>query len=290
MRKEGIKVKFSFHIFVYFLFFAGNIFAQNLDNLAERIKNGSTEEKRDAIYQIKLIKTPETSQIAVFALRDSNEIVRANAAQSIVYLPAEEVLTFLSPLLRDKSVLVRKETVYALGKTKNPNAVQLFLNTFQREKNIEVKSAITMSLGEIGDISAVNSLLNLLKNKPKDNEIFLRRAIVRSIGQIAQFQQVGNNYIVTPESFLPDKYNDLVNLKYTNLTERFQVYNQVIPVLVSILQNSKESDDVKREAAFALGTIGNISALSSLQSSLNSNDYYLVKICQEAIQKIKSAN
>ncbi len=74
-------MKFSFYIFVYFLFFAGNIFAQNLDHLSEKVKNGSTEEKRDALYQIKLIKTFEASQIAVFALRDSNEIVRANAAQ-----------------------------------------------------------------------------------------------------------------------------------------------------------------------------------------------------------------
>ncbi len=147
-----------------------------------------------------------------------------------------------------------------------------------------------MSLGEIGDVSAVNSLLNFLKNKPRDNEIFLRRAAARSIGQIAQFQQIGIKYIVTPESFLAEKPNSLSELKYANLTERFPVYDQVIRVLVAILQNSKETDDVKREAAFSLGTIGNISALSILQNSLNSNDYYLVKICQEAIQKIKSAN
>jgi HEAT repeat protein len=52
------------------------------------------------------------------------------------------------------------------------------------------------------------------------------------------------------------------------------------------LQNSKEFDDVRREVAFALGAIGDASAIPVLQVNLIAKDYYLAKICAEALEKI----
>ena len=54
-----------------------------------------------------------------------------------------------------------------------------------------------------------------------------------------------------------------------------------------LLQNPKESNDTRREAAFALGETRDKSALSVLQSNLNNPDYYLAEICLEAIEKTK---
>jgi HEAT repeat protein len=167
------------------------------------------------------------------------------------------------------------------------NAVQPLLDLIQRNKILEVKTASVVALGEIGDISAVEVLLGILRKKSKDEEEFLRRAAARSIGQIAQIQQVKVNYVTTPESLLPEKYDVLANRKYSNLAEKFPSFRQAIGVLLAILQNPKESDDVKREAAFALGTIGDAGAVEKLRENLNAKDYYLTEICRESLFKLR---
>jgi HEAT repeat protein len=58
--------------------------------------------------------------------------------------------------------------------------------------------------------------------------------------------------------------------------------------LTGVLQNSSESEDVKREAAFALGAIGDAAAIPVLQANLNDQDYYLAQISREALRKIEN--
>ena len=62
-----------------------------------------------------------------------------------------------------------------------------------------------------------------------------------------------------------------------------------VPVLIKALQNKKESDDARREAAFALGAIGDSSAIAALEADRNSADPYLAEICKEALLKIERA-
>ena len=265
-----------------------NSFSQTLDFYAEKIRNGSAEEKRSALFDLRNLETPEASRIAVPALRDKDEMVRVTAAYSVVFLPPDEAAQALLPNLGDKSVYVRKETSYALGKARSSIAVRPLVEIMGRDKASDVRSAAIVALGEIGDVAAVDSLLKALQQPPKNAGDFFRRSAVRAIGQIAQVQQVQANYVVTPESTLPEKYDVFANLKYTNLTEKFPVFRQSISLLLPILQNQKESDDVRREAAFALGSIGDESAISTLQNNLSARDYYLVEICRESLQKILS--
>lgn len=268
---------------------AVNTFSQSLDFLAEQIKQGSVESKRDALFQIRNLETAEASRIAVPALRDANEIVRATAAFSVIYLPSDQAAQVLLPLLADKSILVRKETCYALGKTRNFTALTPLLEILEKDKELEVKSAAAIGLGDLGDIRAVNHLVNILRKKPKDSEDFLRRAASRSIGQILQIQHFNNGYVVTPESLLPEKYDTFANLKHENLARQFPGYSESIKVLLSVLQNTKESNDVRREAAFSLGVFGDESAVAILQKNLSVEDYYLAEIAKESLQKISSA-
>ena len=132
---------------------------------------------------------------------------------------------------------------------------------------------------------AINKLFD--KYSPKDEEDFLRRAAARSIGQIAKFIQTGQTETVTPTSFLPEKFKIVEKPKFANLVENFPIFQTVINVLIQVLQNPKESNDTRRESAFALGETRDQSALSILQSNLTNSDYYLVEICLEAIEKSK---
>ena len=71
-----------------------------------------------------------------------------------------------------------------------------------------------------------------------------------------------------------------------NLSNEIPELKTAARLLSQILQKPTETDDIKREAAYALGEIGDVSAISVLQQKLNSEDYYLVKNSRRAIAKI----
>ena len=287
MKLFNLRLQFLF--WVSCAFFAGNVFAQtNLETFAEIFQRGNTEQKRSALFQIRNLESAEASRIAIPALQDADEIVRATAAFSVISLPTDEATQVLLPLLGDKKELVRRETVYALGNVRNQGAINPLLQVLQKDKILEVRNAAIVALGQIGDVSAVVEIIKLLQKKPKGKESFLRRSAARSIGQIAQIIQTDKVKVTTPEDFLPEKYHTIEKLKYANLIENFPTFRLANSVLMQVLQNPKETADVKREAAFALGEIGDVAAIPILQTNLNAKDYYLAQICQAALNKIQA--
>ena len=256
-------------------------------SLQKKIQSGNTEEKRNALLQIRNFETDAASRLAIPALRDKSEIVRATAAFSVIFLPKDEALSILIPLLSDKKELVRRETAYALGKVRNPNAINPLIQVLQMDKNLEVRAACVIALGEIGNVAAVVELIKILQRKPKTEEEFLRRGTARSVGQIAQIIQTNEVEVVTPQNYLPDKFKQLERPKYPNLIDIFSPFRAANDVLIETLKNPREFDDVKREAAFALGAIGDESAIPVLQTNLSAKDYYLAEICREALRKIQ---
>ena len=271
-----------------FVVSALNTFPQNsFTEHSEVILKGNIEQKRDALFEIKNLRSEQASRLAIPALTDSNEIVRATAASSVIYLPANEAAELLLPLLNDKAEFVRREAAYALGKIGSQKATSSLLRTLQKDKVLEVRNASVVALGEIGDVKAIESLTAVLNKKPKNDDEFLRRSAARSIGQIAQIIQSGKTKALTPQNFLPDKFKEMESPKYPNLTERFPVFRLVVTVLTNVLKNRSESGDTRREAVFSLGSIGDESAVSVLNSNLNGADPYLSEIVKEALLKFK---
>lgn len=273
-----------------FCVFAENSRAQNLDFLAEQINRGNVEQKREALRQIRNLESVTASRIAVPALRDSSEIVRATAAFAVIFLPRDEALAALSPLLSDKKELVRREAAYALGVVRNPNAVAVLLQVFRKDKIAEVRNAAIVALGETGDATAIDALTEILRRRPKtddEDDDFLRRAAARSVGQIAQVIQIGKTKVVTPQVFTTEQSAPAAPPHFPKLTERFPVFRSAVAALISVLQNADEHDDAKREAAFALGAIGDEAAIPALRVNLNNPDYYLAEISREALRKIQ---
>lgn len=292
LRMTNWRFVIRFFVFLSVLcIFAGTSFAQNLENLAEQIKRGDTEQKRDALLQIRNLKSEDASRVAIPALEDSSEIVRATAAFSVIFLPKDEAARNLVPLLADKKSLVRREAAYALGKVGDASAIDSLLRVLQKDKIAEVRNAAIVALGAIGDASAISELVKILQRKPQSKEEFARRSAARSIGQIAQIIQTGDRKVITPENFSIDENKSIEKPNYPKLIETFPAFRAAVGALIETLRNSKESSDVKREAAFALGAIGDDAAVPILQANSNNEDYYLAEICREALKKISiSAN
>ena len=265
-------------------YFAVGSPAQSAADLESSVRSGNSEQKRESLFQIRNLRSEIASRIALPALRDSDTMVRATAAASVIHLPKPEAVNALAPLLTDKDPFVRKEAAYALGDVRSPEAAPLLIELLRREKDFEIRAAAAIALGKSGNPAGVESLLSIFKTRPTDDNEFLRRSAARSIGQIAQISKTANAYVVTPQNFLPESYK---NIHAADQVTPPAPLVAATPTLIRVLQDRSESDDTRREAAFALGVIGDRSAVSVLEAQRNSPDPYLVEITKEALLKLE---
>ena len=223
-----------------------------------RLKSEDIEQRRDALMRLGGLKRPDASRAAAAGLTDIAPIVRATATHAILSLPSAEAATLLIPLLQDKPEFVRREAADALGRTRSRTASARLTGVLLGDKEISVRGAAAAALGEIGDESAVEALSQVLagqsqqKKKAKAGpDAFVRRAAARSLGQIKSRAAVG--------------------------------------VLITTLANDSIDIDVRREAATALGSIGDTSAGPALQAASASSDPYLSEAARGALRRLRLA-
>ena len=230
---------------------------RELERQSQRLKSDDIEERRDALMRLGNLKRPDASRIAAAGLTDVAPIVRVAATHAILALPPAEAATLLLPLLQDKLEFVRRETAYALGETRSHSAAPPLESILFNDKETSVQAAAAVALGDIGAESSVKSLSQVLsgqsekkkKSKARSNE-FVMRAAAHSLGQIKS--------------------------------------RSGVEVLVATLTNDSNDSDVRREAATALGLIGDSSAVPALQAAFTSGDPYLSEAARDALRRIRA--
>ena len=230
---------------------------REIERQRQRLNSTEIEERRDALMRLGNLGRADASRVAAAGLTDVDPMVRVTAAHAIRFLPQSEAVTLLTPLLQDKLEFVRREAAYALGETRSREAVAPLSNLLVSDKDVGVRGAAAVALGEIRDESAVPTLSQVLaghpdkKNKAKtSDDEFVMRAAARSLGQIRS--RAG------------------------------------VEVLIGTLSNEANGNDVRREAATALGLIGDSAAAPALQAAVASGDPYLSGAAREALRRIKS--
>ena len=270
--------------FISLVCFVGNSSAQDHESIRSGIASPNSELKRNALFQIINLHSEAASRLAIPALTDKDLLVRATAANAVIYIPKPEAASVLRPLLNDKMEFVRGEAAFALGEVGDSSATAALLRILEKDSRF-VKAAAATALGKIGDISAVGPLADTFRAKPNEENEFLRRCAAHAIGLIAESVRKLERTVTTPENFLPDKYKKGVS--QPRVSVRFAGFSSAITTLVGVLHNEKEADDTRREAAFALGAIGDLAAVPELRMHLNSPDNYLAEICKEALLRIE---
>jgi HEAT repeat protein len=230
---------------------------KEIERQRQRLKSEEIEERRDALMRLRNLKRPDAARVAIAGLNDASPIVRVAAAHAVMSLPQAEAASLLLPLLTDKLEFVRREAAYALGETRSRSAVASLTNVLISDKEMTVRSAAAVALGEIGDESAVQPLAQVLtaqpskkkKAKAEPND-FVKRAAAQALGRIKS--------------------------------------RSGVDVLIATLANEANDNDVRREAATALGLIGDSSATAALQVAFTSSDPYLSDAARDALRRLKA--
>src|SRR6266496_701163 len=233
---------------------------REIEKQSQRLSSLEPEDRRDALIRLGNLHRQDASRAAAAALNDVVPSVRVSAAHAIVSLPSDEAARLLIPLLQDRFEFVRREGAYALGETRSRSAVGSLANLLLSDKEAAVRGAAAMALGQIADESAVPALSQVLpgtqstskKKKAKTSpDEFVMRAAARSLGQIRS--------------------------------------RAAVEVLIATLSNQGNPTDVRREAATALGVIGDPSAMPALRAAFASDDPYLSDAARAALRKVASS-
>jgi HEAT repeat protein len=226
-----------------------------IETQRQRLTASDPEERRDALMKLGALHRVAASREAMAGLTDPSPMVRAVAAKSILSIGADESVPALVPLASDKDEFVRREVAYALGLTRSHHATAPLTNLLLNDKEDGVRSAAAVGLGEIGDETSVVTLANVIapaandkSKRKKEKNVFVLRAVARSLGQIKS--RAG------------------------------------VPALLEALSDEKQVDDVRREAALALGAIKDPAAIPALQNATSSGDPYLAQAAFQSLQKI----
>jgi HEAT repeat protein len=256
--------------------------------LALKVSTGTIEEKREALYQIRNHRSARSSRIAVAALQDADEMVRATAVAAVVFLPEDEATTVLTPLLSDRQPFVRRETAYALEQVGSALATARLIEIFQRDRDLEVRGAAAVALGATGDILAVPALTDLLRRPLREDHVFLRRSAARSIGEIALSMREIDLSSMSERKRRDTKRDPESKVQKRSLADVHPQFRVAASVLADVLGNRRETDDSRREAAFALGSIGGEGVIPLLESYKNSEDPYLAETVRTAVSRLRS--
>jgi HEAT repeat protein len=228
---------------------------REIERQRQRLTSSDLEERRDALMRLGNLKRPDASRVAAAGLNDPEVKVRVAAAHAVVFLPPAEAAGLLLPLLQDRAEFIRREAAYALGETHSGSAVARLSELLSGDKEAAVRSAAAVALGEIGDETAVNALSQALsgmkKKKAAAADEFLMRSAAHSLGQIRS--RAG------------------------------------LPALITALSGDQNPLDVRREAATALGLIGDPSAAPALRAVLDSSDPYLAEAARQALRRLATA-
>lgn len=232
---------------------------REIERQRQRLSSTDVEERRDALMRLGNLQRPDASRAAAAALNDEVPAVRVTAAHAILSLPSEEAGALLIPLLKDKDEFVRREAAFAFGESGSRVGTTMLVDLMLHDKKPSVRGAAAVALGQIGDEAALAPLSQVVtgrggkkKKKKSSEEEFVVRAAVRSLGQIRSRTSV--------------------------------------PTLISALQDETNSIETRREAATALGSIGDSTALPALQAAYDANaDPYLSEAARAAIRQINRA-
>ncbi len=232
---------------------------REIDRQRQRLSSTEVEERRDALMHLGNLKRADASRAAAAALNDEIPAVRVAAAHAILSLPRDEAGALLIPLLKDKNEFVRREAAFAFGESRSRVGTTMLVDLMLHDKKFSVRGAAAVALGQIADEAALAPLSQVVtgqsgkkKKKKSPEEEFVVRAAVRSLGQSRSRTSV--------------------------------------PALISALQDETNSIETRREAATALGSIGDSSALPALQAAYDANaDPYLSEAARAAIRQINRA-
>ena len=210
-------------------------------------------------------------------LKSADQEERRDAAMKLAHIQGDAATAALIAALTDPAPGVRALVLAALGERTDTSVVPLVAARLTSDKDVFVRKTAAYALGRFPGMERTAALVAALKDK--DPEV--RGAAAVSLGDHADAAAVA-----PLTAGLSDK-SDFVRAQAARaLGVNGRAAAQAVPALIKLL-TSDDDGEVKRHSAFALGSIGDRSALPALDRAAHHSDFYLAEAARDAIRMIK---
>ena len=275
--------------------------------LLKLLKNKHPQVKQNAVWTLGFCGDESTAAYLHSLLNDKNVEVRRETVLALKRLGATQSAPILVETLRtEKDPEVKYDIARTLGMPRNQSAVYALINALMKEKNWYVKSACIEALGRIGSDKAMSILFNILITDAGEDAAWARTKAAWALAAIGEksIPLLTNALRDNEESTRrragwalikignPSVKSLISSLREINKFTRERVAQtlgwigdeRAVNSLLWALKDEEPS--VVSAAAWALGRIGNPSALSELQSLVNNENIDIRENAIEAVKRI----
>ncbi len=207
-------------------------------------------------------------------LRSADQEARRDAAMNLARIEGAAATSALLSALRDASPLVRAVVVAGLGERADASVASAIAAQLASDKDVFVRKTAAYALGRCAGTQRTSALIAALKDK--DPEV--RGAVAVSLGDHPDPAAIG-----PLAAALSDKSAFVRAQAARALGINGPGARQTASALIGLLASDRDWE-VKRQAAIALGPIGDRSALPALELATHDSDPFLV---QEALASIR---
>jgi HEAT repeat protein len=222
-------------------------------------------------------KESEVARLAA-RLKSSDEEERYDSVIHLGSIRTQASANALKLALNDASEKVRQAALEGLNGMRDTQLIPVFTERLTNDKSIFVRKTAAYALGNLQSPLATPSLVAALKDKEQE----VRSAAIVAIGQYRDTSAIRPliNSLADKADFVRAYAAYALGINGKDATE-------AVPAIVRLF-TSDDDLEVRRQAAHALGRIGDRSALPHLERARHSSDPYLRIAVIEAIKLIES--
>jgi HEAT repeat protein len=210
--------------------------------------------------------------------QSGDEEERREAVLMLAAMRDPAAIPALRAALDDKAERVRAAALAGLGALAEPSLAPLIMTYLTKDKSPFVRKAAAYALGQIVGGEATAGLIAGLRDKDLE---------VRGAAAVGLSNAPDATAIAPLILALADKSAFVRAHAAAALGVNGRAAAQAVPNLVKLL-TTDEDHEARRQAATALGRIGEPSALPALEHAQQSSDPYLSQAAREAIAHLQS--
>jgi HEAT repeat protein len=245
---------------------------QVVNQLSQALKDSDGVVRRNAAEALGKIGSEEGIPVLLKALEDSDGYVRWKAAAGLAKISSETAIPVLLKALEDSDGYVRWKAAAGLAKISSETAIPGLLKALE-DSDEDVRGNAVWVLGNIGSETAIPGLLKALE----DSDEFVRWKAAAGLAKISSETAIPGLLKALEHS---DDY-----VRWNAAEALGNIGSETaIPGLLKALEDSNK--DVRRNAAFALGEIGSETAIPGLLKALEDSNKDVRRNAAEALGNI----
>jgi HEAT repeat protein len=210
--------------------------------------------RRASIKAVRKFKDKDAIELLSTGLKDSDAGVRRSAIEGLIEID-NMTSDNLSKALQDENVDIRLAGIKAVRKFKDQDTIEL-LNTGLKDSDVGVRRSAIEGLVEIDNITADN-----LSKALHDKDLVVRRTVIDNSEKLQD-----ENVLELLVSALNDEDALIRSSSAKQIGDRFggtRDAKLALEPLIKLMQTDKENN-VRLQATWALGCIGDVRAISYL--------------------------